>query len=138
MQVAIRALIVDDSPRFIEAARSLLERQGIITVGVASTSAEALQRVAELRPDVTLIDVELGADSGFEVARLLAEAPGNASSPAILMSAHRADDFADLISASPALGFISKVDLSANAIRAFLDGLPEGGPCLHEALIYST
>jgi CheY-like chemotaxis protein len=138
VHVAIRALIVDDSPRFVEAARNLLERQGIITVGVASTSAEALQRVAELRPDVTLIDIELGADSGFDVARLLAEAPGHATSPAILMSAHRADDFADLISASPTLGFISKMDLSANTIRGLLGRLTEGGPCVHEALIYST
>jgi CheY-like chemotaxis protein len=138
VHVAIRALIVDDSPRFVDSARKLLEREGIITVGVASTCAEALQQVAALRPDVTLIAIDLGADSGFEVARLLAEAPGHATSPAILMSAHRADDFADLISASPALGFISKIDLSAKAIRALLGRLTEGGPCLHEALVYTT
>jgi CheY-like chemotaxis protein len=136
--VALRALIVDDTPRFVEAARSLLERQGIIVAGVASTGAEALQRVAELRPDVALIDIDLGAESGFEVARLLAQAPGQGTTPAILISSHRVDDFADLIRASPALGFISKMDLSASAIHALLGGLAEGGPCLHEALVYST
>ncbi len=136
--MAIRALIVDDTPAFVEAARNLLERQGIIVVGIASTSAEAIQQVAELRPDVTLIDIDLGAESGFDVARLIAQAPGHASSPAILMSAHRADDFADLICASPALGFIAKMDLSAKAVHAVLGGLTEGGPCVHEALVYST
>jgi two-component system, NarL family, nitrate/nitrite response regulator NarL len=45
----LRCLIVDDSPRFQEAARGLLEREGITAVGVASTGAEALRRVAELR-----------------------------------------------------------------------------------------
>lgn len=138
VRMATRALIVDDNPGFVEAARKLLERQGIVPVGVASTGAEAIQQVAELRPDVTLIDIDLGAESGFEVARLLAQAPGHASSPSILMSSHRADDFADLICASPALGFISKMDLSAKAIHSFLGSLTEGGPCIHEALVYST
>jgi CheY-like chemotaxis protein len=136
--MALRALLVDDTPRFLEAARTLLERQGIVTVGVASTSAEALQQVAELRPDVTLIDVDLGAESGFAVARLLAQAPCHASSPAILMSAHSAEDFADLISESPALGFISKLDLSADAVHALLACRADVGPCVHEALVYTT
>jgi CheY-like chemotaxis protein len=56
----LRCLIVDDSPRFLAAARGLLERQGIAVVGVASSGAEALRRVAELRPDVTLLDIDLG------------------------------------------------------------------------------
>jgi hypothetical protein len=46
----LRCLIVDDSPRFQEASRGLLERQGITVVGVASTSAEALQQAERLRP----------------------------------------------------------------------------------------
>jgi len=56
----LRCLIVDDSRRFLEAARSLLEREGIAVVGVASTSAEALRRAEELKPDVALVDVDLG------------------------------------------------------------------------------
>jgi DNA-binding NarL/FixJ family response regulator len=67
----MRCLIVDDSPRFVDAARGLLERQGITVVGVASTSAEALRRTGELRPDVTLVDIDLGGESGLELARLL-------------------------------------------------------------------
>ena len=50
----LRCLIVDDSPRFLAAARGLLERQGLTVVGVASTSAEALERVRELRPDAVV------------------------------------------------------------------------------------
>jgi hypothetical protein len=49
----MRCLIVDDSPRFLDPARGLLERQGMTVVGVASTSADALRRTVELRPDVS-------------------------------------------------------------------------------------
>jgi CheY-like chemotaxis protein len=118
----LRCLIVDDSPRFLEAARGLLERQGINIVGVASTSAEALQRVEELRPDVTLVDIDLGGESGFELARRLHRDADVASSPMILISTHAEQDYADLIEASPAVGFLSKSALSASAIRKLLGG----------------
>jgi two-component system, NarL family, nitrate/nitrite response regulator NarL len=42
-------LIVDDNPGFLEAARALLQQEGIQVVGVASTGAEAIQRATELR-----------------------------------------------------------------------------------------
>jgi CheY-like chemotaxis protein len=71
----LRCLIIDDSPRFLDAARGLLERQGVTVVGVASTSAEALQRVEELRPDVTLLDIDLGGESGLDLARRLHDRP---------------------------------------------------------------
>jgi two-component system nitrate/nitrite response regulator NarL len=58
--MTLRCLLVDDSPRFLDAARGLLERQGIKVVGVASTSAEALQQATELRPDIALLDIDLG------------------------------------------------------------------------------
>jgi DNA-binding NarL/FixJ family response regulator len=67
----LRCLIVDDSYWFLCAARHLLESQGITVVGLASNSAEALQRAAELRPDVTLVDIDLGGESGLDLARQL-------------------------------------------------------------------
>jgi DNA-binding NarL/FixJ family response regulator len=128
----LRCLIVDDSARFLEAAGALLEREGIAVVGVASTSAEALRRAEELRPDVTLVDIDLGGESGFELARRLAEKP--ATPPVILISTRSEDELSELLEAGPALGFISKADLSAQAIRDVL----ESGKCVHEALVYST
>ena len=64
----LRCVIVDDNPAFIEVATRLLERGGISIIGAASTIAEAVQRVEELRPDVTLVDVDLGGESGFHLA----------------------------------------------------------------------
>jgi DNA-binding NarL/FixJ family response regulator len=120
----MRCLIVDDSPRFLAAARGLLERQGVTVVGVASTSAEALQRAQELRPDVILVDIDLGGESGLELARRLHHQAGPAPERVILVSTHAEEDYAELIAASPAVGFLSKSTLSAGAIHDLLSEPP--------------
>jgi CheY-like chemotaxis protein len=122
--IAVRCLIVDDSTDFVAAARSLLERQGMTIVGVASTGADALRLYQQLRPDVTLVDIDLGGESGFTVAEQLHQAPSATSLPVILISTHDGQDFADMIAASPALGFVHKSTLTANAIRDLVDSSP--------------
>jgi DNA-binding NarL/FixJ family response regulator len=116
----LRCLIVDDSAHFVAAATELLEGQGITVVGAASNIAEALQRVQELRPDVTLVDVHLGEDSGFDLAeRLRGE-----DSAVILTSTYAEHDFPEQVSASQAIGFLPKLALSSNAIRNMLAARP--------------
>jgi DNA-binding NarL/FixJ family response regulator len=122
----VRCLIVDDSPRFLAAARVLLEREGVEVVGVASTGAEALRSVAALRPDITLVDIDLGAESGFEVAFRLSRA-GGPPPRVILISTYAERDYAELIEACPVLGFLSKAALSAGAIHTLLGGEGDGG-----------
>lgn len=112
-------LIVDDNPSFVEAATRMLEGEGITVVGSASNSALALQRVGELRPDVLLVDVNLGQESGFDLAERLLRG-GNSHPTVILTSSYSEDDLADLIAASPAAGFLTKVALSTSAIRNIL------------------
>jgi len=122
----LRCFIIDDNRRFLDAARALLEREGITVVGVASSAAEALQRAEELQPDVTLVDIRLGEQSGFDVARQLDGNASLAGSRTVLISTHAEEDYADLIAASPAIGFLPKAILSARAIRDLL-GLPGDG-----------
>jgi DNA-binding NarL/FixJ family response regulator len=113
--MTLRCLIVDDSRPFLEAASTLLEREGLTVVGVATTSADGLRRMKELRPDVVLVDISLGTESGFDLARCLVETDGD--TPVIMISTHAETDFADLINGGPAAGFIAKSELSAGAIR---------------------
>ena len=113
----MRCLIVDDSAHFVAAACGLLKREGVTVVGVASTGADALRCFEQLRPDVTLVDLDLGGESGFDVAELLHRVAGPAASPVILISTHAAQDFAELIEDSPAAGFVAKSALSGGAIR---------------------
>jgi len=117
--MALRALIVDDNSNFLGAARDLLEREGVEVIGVATNGAEAIRLAAELQPDVTLVDIDLGDESGFDVARALTEG-GTGSSPIVLVSTHAEKDFADLIASSPAVGFVSKADLSARRLAEVL------------------
>jgi DNA-binding NarL/FixJ family response regulator len=116
----MRCLIVDDSHDFLRAARRLLERQGISVVGVASTGAQACRTCRELRPDVVLIDINLGEESGFEVARKLAGPDGAQQPRLILISTSCGDDYADMIADSPAVSFLPKASLSGAAIRGIL------------------
>jgi DNA-binding NarL/FixJ family response regulator len=118
--MVLRCLIVDDSPRFLEAARGLLEREGVVVVGVATNGDDAVRRAAELRPDVTLVDIDLGGQSGFDVVRRLHREADLAPSVVILISTHAEQDYADLVAASPAAGFLPKTRLSAGAIRDLL------------------
>jgi DNA-binding NarL/FixJ family response regulator len=115
----LRCLIVDDNAYFLEAARVLLERQGIIVAGVASTGVDALRLAEELQPDVTLVDIDLGGESGFDLATRLTEGTG-VRSAVILISTYPKKDFAGLIVASPAIGFLSKSDITAAAIHDLL------------------
>jgi DNA-binding NarL/FixJ family response regulator len=105
----MRCLIVDDSRPFLDAARLLLEREGMAVVGIATTGAEAVRLQEELRPDVVLVDIRLGDESGFDVARQL-------SGTVILTSTHSESEYAEEIEASPVVGFIPKTQLSASAV----------------------
>ena len=119
--MTLRCVIVDDSLAFVAAARSLLERQGMTVLADADNSADAVRLAAELRPDVVLVDIDLGAESGLELARRLAPSTSAAAPPVILISTYAEEDYADLILDSPALGFIPKAALSAAAIRELLE-----------------
>jgi CheY-like chemotaxis protein len=131
--IMLSCLIVDDNPQFLVAARKLLELEGITVIGMASSSAEALDRVEELRPDVTLLDIDLGGESGFELARRL-DQQATVPCPMILISTHAEADYADLIEASPVLGFLSKSALSGRAIRDLVrvQGDSEHGEAINE------
>jgi DNA-binding NarL/FixJ family response regulator len=111
-------VIVDDDEEFLTVARVLLEQDGVTVAGVAHTSAEAVQRTQQLRPDVVLIDIRLGKESGFEAARRLADDVHAAA--LIMISTHAGEDYAELIAESPAAGFLPKAELSAAGIRRIL------------------
>jgi DNA-binding NarL/FixJ family response regulator len=118
-KASLSCLIVDDSTGFLKAARALLEREGLAVVGVATTAAEGYRLAGALRPDLVLVDIVLGKDSGFELAERLADGPATQGTTVVLISTHSEADFTDLIEESPAAGFLSKAELSARALQRF-------------------
>ncbi|MDT5267773.1 MAG: hypothetical protein QOI90_4399 [Mycobacterium sp.] len=71
---------------------------------------------------MTLVDVNLGAESGFDLAEQLHRSGLPTPPPVILISTHAEQDFADMIATSPAIGFLSKMVLTDAAIRELVDG----------------
>jgi DNA-binding NarL/FixJ family response regulator len=128
----LRCLIVDDSDAFLATAGAVLERDGVAVVGVASSIAQALRQVRALQPDVVLADIGLGEESGFDLARLVRD--GDRGPAVILISARDEADYAELIAASPAAGFLAKADLSAGAIARLLGRTPRTGATAVSAL----
>ena len=113
----LRCLIVDDNEQFLRAATSSLGRDGLEIVGTATTPEAALDQVARLRPDLVLVDVGLGQASGFDLTvRLVNDFP-YLESRVVLISTHAIDDLGDLLEQSPAVGFISKTELSSRSVH---------------------
>lgn len=116
--MAASVLIVDDHPGFRAAARRLLESEGYVVVGEAADGARALAAVAELEPDIVLLDVQLPDVDGFEVSSRLTGA--GVAAAVILVSSRDGDDYGSLASDSGARGFVAKSDLSGAALEALL------------------
>ena len=120
----LRCLLVDDNDAFLETASLLLEREGLTVVGMASNIAEALRQARALRPDLILVDIGLGSESGFTLARLLAEDGQDCDAEVILISTGAEADYRELIDDSPAAGFLAKSELSVRGISRILGRTP--------------
>jgi DNA-binding NarL/FixJ family response regulator len=113
--MSVRVLIIDDQSTFRRAARGLLERLGYRVVGEGSGGAAAVALATRLLPDAVLLDVRLGTEDGFAVARALADAcPGAA---VLLASCDHQDP--DEVAASGARGFVLKSELAGADLAAF-------------------
>lgn len=122
--MTMSCLIVDDSVEFLASAARLLSLQGVSVVGQASSTEEALRLATALRPDVTLVDVELGDEDGIELARRLTA--GQVSAIVILISLRDRNELTELMAGSGAVGFLRKDALDAQAVADLI------GPRRHQ------
>ena len=111
-------LIVDDHVQFRESASALLEAEGFAVVGEAADGASALAQVAQLRPDIVLLDVQLPDLDGFEVAARIAAAPG--SPRVVLVSSRDLGSYGRRSVPAAVSGFISKDELSGATLAALV------------------
>jgi two-component system nitrate/nitrite response regulator NarL len=116
--VSRTVVIVDDHSAFRDVARELLADAGFDVAGEARDGAEALEEVAELHPDVVLLDIQLPDLDGFEVARRIAELPSPPE--VVLVSSRGRSAYPNRFASCPVRGFIAKQDLSAESLLALL------------------
>ena len=125
----MRCVIVDDNQGFLRAASRLLEQEGLRIVGTASNGEDAVRCAAELQPDVTLLDIDLHGESGFDLAWRLTRDPDLRPGVLIFVSAQAEEDVADMVETSPAVGFLAKTSLSAASIERLVQAADgQGGP----------
>jgi two-component system NarL family response regulator len=73
---AMKTLLVDDHPLFLDGLKNLLTLQGIEVVGLARDGFEALEKARALRPQVILMDIQMPGLNGLAATRLIkAEMP---------------------------------------------------------------
>ncbi|ADB52136.1 response regulator [Conexibacter woesei] len=116
--MALTILIVDDHPSFRSSARRVLEAGGFTVVGEAEDGAGGVAAARDLRPDVVLLDVGLPDADGFDVAGSIKALPDPPD--VVIVSSRDSSDFGPLVEASGACGFVSKADLSGEAVAALL------------------
>jgi DNA-binding NarL/FixJ family response regulator len=113
----VRILIVDDQAAFRDSVRDLFEGRGHV-VADGSNGEEAREAIASFGPDLLLLDVRLGRESGLDVARAL-----TASWPelAVVLISIDSRTSLDDARAAGARGFIPKQQLQAADLAAFLE-----------------
>jgi DNA-binding NarL/FixJ family response regulator len=116
--MSVSVLIVDDHAGFRRQARRLLESEGYRVIGEAEDLRTGVEAVGALEPDLVLVDIYLPDEDGFELtSRLLA---ADEPPDVILISSHEGAEFERCVPESGARGFVSKSELSRQAIEAVL------------------
>jgi DNA-binding NarL/FixJ family response regulator len=112
-----QVLIVDDHPVVRNGLRADLERDPhIVVLGEASSGETALAMAGQLKPDLILMDIHLGQDSGIEITRrILAEHP---FIKVIIFSGDSTSDAVDDALQAGVLGYILKASPFEELYRA--------------------
>lgn len=107
MSSDVQVLIVDDQLPFREASRMVVEMtDGFDVSGEAENGQRAIELVAELQPDLVLMDVQMPGIDGIETTRQIAALP---DPPAIIvMSTHESGDYEQMAVAAGAVAFVPK------------------------------
>ena len=114
-RATLTVVIVDDHPSFRAVARMVLETDGFQVLGTEEDGESGVVGTLRLEPDVVLLDVELPDIDGFAVAARLREAGSRAA--IVLASSRDRSDFGSLVDESGARGFLTKAELTGDAIR---------------------
>jgi DNA-binding NarL/FixJ family response regulator len=132
----VRVLLADDHELVRAGVRKVLESSpGIEVVGEASRGDETLVKLAELEPDVLLLDLNMPGGDGFEVLRKARDGAGGAR--IVVLSLHVQSEYVSRAVREGADGYLSK-DLAVqelpDAIASVMAGKPWYSAAVQEVL----
>jgi DNA-binding NarL/FixJ family response regulator len=121
----IRVLIADDQSLFLESLSTFLQNyaEDIEVVGLAKNGNEALEKAAELRPDIVLMDVHMPVMDGVEATRRLIESQPGVK--IIILSTYDEDEYVRKALRLGAAGYLLK-DISPTELIASIRALKSG------------
>jgi DNA-binding NarL/FixJ family response regulator len=111
----MRVLLADDHQLLRQAIRRALEDAGMTVIAEAGDGAEAVRMVAELRPDVVVMDVSMPVLDGVEATRRVHEEFPDL--PIVILTMHGDDALRRDAVAAGATGFLTK-DVSMQEVVA--------------------
>jgi CheY-like chemotaxis protein len=116
-------LIIDDDRAVLETSARILRDQGLDVVTWANTLGR-LHAMAESRPDLVLLDVNMPLVPGDELMALIQESPVLRQIPVVLFSSNDETDLRRMVRKTGAVGYISKSELGGDFAGRVLGFLP--------------
>jgi DNA-binding NarL/FixJ family response regulator len=119
-----KVFLVDDHPLVREWLTQLIQREGDLAIcGEAEDTQEALQKIAETKPDIVIADISLKSTHGLELVKdLQVRVP---SLPVLILSMHDESLYAERVLRAGAKGYITKQEATKKillAVRQVLSG----------------
>jgi len=113
----IRILLVDDHPIVRQGLRQILESDAAFTVvGEAADGLAALEAVADLRPDVVILDLAIPNINGIEVARRIAKE--RKTIRMLILSMHNSEAYVLEALRAGILGYVLKETATKDLVHA--------------------
>ncbi|MBO9397410.1 response regulator transcription factor [Shimia sp. R9_1] len=121
---ATKVMIVDDHPMVAEGIESILESYDDITVvGTLSNGREAVDQIAELAPDVVLMDLNMPEIGGLTATEMLLEM--NPDLRVLILSMHDSPEYINTALSHGAMGYVLK-DVPTEEIKTAIDAVMQG------------
>jgi DNA-binding NarL/FixJ family response regulator len=119
-----KILLVDDHPIVRQGLAELIEQEADLSIcGEADNAYDALQAIAELKPDLAIVDVSLQESSGLELTKEIKAR--HVGLPVLVLSMHDETLYAERVLRAGARGYVMKEEATENlmtAIRKVLSG----------------
>ena len=129
----IRTLLTDDHTLFRQGVKTLLAAEpGLEIVGEAATAAEAVEKSAELKPDIVLMDVSMPGLSSFEATRQIRR--NRPETKVLFLTMYDDEDYLAECMEAGASGYILK-DCPSNDLVTAIGDVHRGGSYLSPRML---